>query len=83
MAKAQAQAATPKKSLADYVKEKRAEKKKAACWLCSIPEAAEVSKARAAKVQIPEIIEWLKLIGYADATKGKVRNHFESRHDEA
>lgn len=52
------------------------------CWLCLIPERAEVEKGHLDGVLVPVIIRWLKGRGYtdADATRNRIHYHFGNDH---
>jgi hypothetical protein len=46
------------------------------CWLCGIPERAEVEAAMVSGVQFSVIVRWLKgERGHEQATLAKVKNH--------
>ena len=49
------------------------------CWLCGIPERAEVEDAVSKGVQYAVIVRWLrKKRGYEQATIAKVTNHLHN-----
>lgn len=64
------------------------------CWVCSIPEAAEINQARLASeeliaktngarggVSVPATLRWLQDVrGYSDATLPRLNNHFTRGH---
>lgn len=63
-------------SLLEYAKNGGGLKNGPACWLCGIPERAEVEEAAAKGVPVAVIVRWLKeRKGHVEATRSRVKNH--------
>lgn len=70
--------------LADFVQENPTPPRGTPCWLCHIPEAAEINAAKRDKTAtVPQMRSWLlNEKGYADdeARPSRFTNHFQQSH---
>lgn len=72
--------------LASFAKESPAATRGVPCWVCSIPEVAEINAAKTTgAATVTQMIAWLiEDRGYADteARRPRLSNHFQSKHHE-